>query len=79
MAADSLVDRRRFRYFSDKNFDHGSCSIAIDGKVVKTVSTTTPQVQPVSALFQQALDPGPHTITITNLDDTKGLGIDYFS
>lgn len=69
-----------FSYFADKNIDHGRFQVAIDDAPALTFSSYSPTLVPVALLFTRTnLTPGPHSVTITNTDDGKALGIDHFA
>ncbi|KZV93625.1 hypothetical protein EXIGLDRAFT_767848 [Exidia glandulosa HHB12029] len=67
-----------FWYFGDLNFDHGRYNISIDNGPGFIGTSYNAEILPVESLFSQALDPGPHAVTITNIDDSKLTGVDYF-
>lgn len=69
----------RFWYYSDMNIDHGNCSISLDGVIVQpSLSTYSANIQYAKALYSQAVDPGSHTVTVTNLSVQKAFTLDYF-
>ncbi|KZV88654.1 hypothetical protein EXIGLDRAFT_772546 [Exidia glandulosa HHB12029] len=69
----------RIWYYSDFNSDHGSYTVIIDSEnpvIASSVDGSTYRGQQL--LFSTALDPGPHTIVITNTDNGRAMGVDYF-
>lgn len=65
-------------YHSDSNFDHGDSLVSIDGQEPTRVNSYAPSWTEGSALFTATLDPGQHTLRITNIVDGNFTGLDYF-
>ncbi|KZV91850.1 hypothetical protein EXIGLDRAFT_836828 [Exidia glandulosa HHB12029] len=68
-----------FWYFGDLNFDHGRFKISIDNDTGTISTSYNPNGIAVQSLFSQSVDPGPHSVTITNLDNTNATVLDYFA
>ncbi|KZV84849.1 hypothetical protein EXIGLDRAFT_776101 [Exidia glandulosa HHB12029] len=69
-----------FSYNGGMNVDHGQYSVSLDGKQVASLNGYSPDWLHVQSLYSQSMDPGPHTVQISNLDDTgKIIVLDYFS
>lgn len=67
-------------FFGDSNKDHGRLSASVDGGAPQTYTTFSSAYKPATqALFGLQLDAGSHVLTITNLDDHKAVGVDYFA
>lgn len=64
-------------YYSDFNVDHGQYSVAVDDGAPKVLSSLSSTLQPVQALFDEALQAGPHTIKLQNLEN-KTMALDFF-
>ena len=67
-----------FWYYSDKNFDHGSFSVSFDAAPGTTSNSYSQDITPSLLLYNESLDPGPHTVRITNLEQ-KVAAIDYIA
>ncbi|EJD46823.1 hypothetical protein AURDEDRAFT_113637 [Auricularia subglabra TFB-10046 SS5] len=65
-------------YYSDSNFDHGDFLVSVDGKQPVTRNSYAPSWTEGPALFTATLEPGPHTLRLTNIVDGKFTGLDYF-
>jgi hypothetical protein len=66
--------------YADKNFDHGLFSVRVDGGVPALIEGQTAAHEGPMALFHSgSLEPGLHTINVTNLEGLRALGIDYFA
>ncbi|KZV80252.1 hypothetical protein EXIGLDRAFT_845719 [Exidia glandulosa HHB12029] len=65
-------------YFGDFNPDHGNCSFAIDDNPPTVFSTYFQYFLNVQVLWDQGVTPGPHVLTITNLEDRKPVTVASF-
>ncbi|KAF8599934.1 hypothetical protein BDV93DRAFT_525773 [Ceratobasidium sp. AG-I] len=66
-------------YYADRNFDHGSASVAIDGARWDEVNSTAPSLQTQQLLWSKTgLGTGDHQIVISHIG-TQGqyIGLDY--
>lgn len=54
-------------YYSDMNHDHGPFSASIDGVMYGTWTSAWPTHRPSVVLFHASVQPGQHTLTVTNL------------
>ncbi|EJD46804.1 hypothetical protein AURDEDRAFT_123915 [Auricularia subglabra TFB-10046 SS5] len=64
--------------FNDRNSNHGEFSIAMDGRHVYTNTSYAPTQSPTLPLFTMLLNPGQHTIKISNAFSSTALALDYF-
>lgn len=58
---------------------HGNFSVAIDDLPLSIGSSYNRGYQIPQSLFDQALEPGQHVINVTNLEDGKGMTLDFFA
>ncbi|KZV91849.1 hypothetical protein EXIGLDRAFT_693263 [Exidia glandulosa HHB12029] len=65
-------------YFGDLNYDHGRFKISIDSQPGTTNTSYDPNNLAVRSLFSQSVDPGPHSVEITNVENMKATVLDYF-
>lgn len=69
----------RVWYYSDINSEHGAYTISIDDSDPMILSSYDgANYLTQELLLATALDPGPHVLTLTNIDNAKFLAIDYF-
>lgn len=66
-------------YYSDMNDDHGQFSAYIDGQLVMQGNSYSPSwVSHSILLFNASVDPGTHTLTLSNSLNGSWIGVDYF-
>lgn len=65
-------------YYSDMNVDYGAFTASIDGQPIMQGSAKMPEFVSNTLLFSTAVEPGVHTLTITNVQNGVGMGVDYF-
>lgn len=68
----------RIWYFADRLNNHGNFGASIDGGPTAVYSSFNTALLKGQMLFYAQLPPGRHTINITNLEDTKVVGVDRF-
>ncbi|EJD48167.1 hypothetical protein AURDEDRAFT_183523 [Auricularia subglabra TFB-10046 SS5] len=56
-------------YYSDMNNDHGPFSVSIDDVMYGTWTSAWPIERPGVVLFHASVQPGRHTLTVTNLSN----------
>ncbi|EJD45436.1 hypothetical protein AURDEDRAFT_165651 [Auricularia subglabra TFB-10046 SS5] len=65
-------------YYSDHNNDHGNFTILLDGLPVARLNTFSPDLIKDQLIFSAFVKPADHTLTVSNIDEGKVIGVDYF-
>lgn len=65
-------------YYSDLDKNRGSFTISVDSQPAIQLSAFSNSHADVTALYNTRLDPGPHTVVLTNTEQGKYMGLDYF-
>ncbi|EJD38487.1 hypothetical protein AURDEDRAFT_139533 [Auricularia subglabra TFB-10046 SS5] len=68
----------RIWYFADRFNTHGNFGASIDGGPMAVYSSWNAALATGQMLYYAQLPPGGHTLNITNLDNTKVIGVDRF-
>lgn len=69
----------RVALLGDRNNDHGNFQITVDDEPPATFSSYFPTLQPIDVLYSRALEPGRHTLKVTNAEEGKALGLSSFA
>ncbi|EJD41340.1 hypothetical protein AURDEDRAFT_127093 [Auricularia subglabra TFB-10046 SS5] len=68
----------RIWYYADRLDNHGNFGASIDGGPSAVYSSFNTALLKGQLLFYAQVPPGRHTLNITNLEDTKVVGLDRF-
>lgn len=59
--------------------EHGNFSVAIDKLPLLIGSSYNRAYRIPQSLFDHALEPGPHVVNVTNLEEGKAMTVDFFA